>query len=340
MPTCQSNQNFDQADACPEDDDLQSLEWLQNFDISQITNFLDSGVDASTKSEKSDSVNFASPIEDSTSVQKRKPLQCTFSCMIFRAIEESPHRALPLQSIYSWIENRYPYFAKGGSQWKNSVRHSLSLNQCFIRLRLGHEDVPDRSSINVGSASWWTVHPDFRSAYGKGVLAEGSAHVCLPRGICGPGVKKNAVTRLSTSEHELAVLANDIKAAATILALKEPLGASNRSRPARGRKRKKSMGSQYPKRKADHEYVVSHGVAEDHRYISENTKRNFTISSIIGSSKATDRDRDQSRGSEKQTADACVQVCASDFELEIKNKRFVKVQNAKIIAREARTCKK
>jgi forkhead box protein N len=58
----------------------------------------------------------------------------SFSCLIFMAIEDSPKKALPVKDIYSWILEHFPYFRNAPTGWKNSVRHNLSLNKCFIKV--------------------------------------------------------------------------------------------------------------------------------------------------------------------------------------------------------------
>ena len=63
----------------------------------------------------------------------RKP-PYSFSSLIFMAIEDSPTRKLPVKDIYNWITDRFPYFQAAPLGWKNSVRHNLSLNKCFMKV--------------------------------------------------------------------------------------------------------------------------------------------------------------------------------------------------------------
>jgi len=58
----------------------------------------------------------------------------SFSLLIYMAIEHSPNKSLPVKEIYSWILERFPYFATAPTGWKNSVRHNLSLNKCFRKV--------------------------------------------------------------------------------------------------------------------------------------------------------------------------------------------------------------
>lgn len=60
----------------------------------------------------------------------------SYIALIAKAILESEHKRLNLGSIYNWIENHYPFYKNKGQGWRNSVRHNLSLNDCFIKVRL------------------------------------------------------------------------------------------------------------------------------------------------------------------------------------------------------------
>lgn len=65
----------------------------------------------------------------------------SFSLLIYMAIEHSPNKSLPVKEIYSWILERFPYFATAPTGWKNSVRHNLSLNKCFRKVERSHGKV-------------------------------------------------------------------------------------------------------------------------------------------------------------------------------------------------------
>lgn len=80
-----------------------------------------------------------------------------YSTLIRYAIKGSPNQKLLLEDIYYAIESRFPYFRTAPPGWKNSVRHNLSLNPCFVK-------VP-RPLTDRGKGSYWTVddHVDPRT---------------------------------------------------------------------------------------------------------------------------------------------------------------------------------
>ncbi|XP_049640319.1 forkhead box protein N2 [Suncus etruscus] len=79
----------------------------------------------------------------------------SFSLLIYMAIEHSPSKCLPVKDIYSWILDRFPYFATAPTGWKNSVRHNLSLNKCFQKVERSHGKVNGKGSL-------WCVDPEYK----------------------------------------------------------------------------------------------------------------------------------------------------------------------------------
>lgn len=65
-------------------------------------------------------------------VEEPKP-QHSYIGLIAMAILGSPDRKLVLSDIYQHILDNYPYFRSRGPGWRNSIRHNLSLNDCFVK---------------------------------------------------------------------------------------------------------------------------------------------------------------------------------------------------------------
>lgn len=127
------------------DDDLTSLNWLQNNDILKgfevsatvppMSPPRDSNGDILETPPRGGQAK--GPLSPDTLANKRKSPSkppYSFSSLIFMAIEEAPSKKLPVKDIYNWIMDHFPYFRDARLGWKNSVRHNLSLNKCFKKV--------------------------------------------------------------------------------------------------------------------------------------------------------------------------------------------------------------
>uniref|UniRef100_A0A3Q3G6K7 Fork-head domain-containing protein n=1 Tax=Labrus bergylta TaxID=56723 RepID=A0A3Q3G6K7_9LABR len=58
----------------------------------------------------------------------------SYLALIAKVILSSPSQKLNLASIYRTMEEQFPYLRSRGPGWRNSVRHNLSVNECFVKV--------------------------------------------------------------------------------------------------------------------------------------------------------------------------------------------------------------
>jgi hypothetical protein len=70
--------------------------------------------------------------------EKEERPSLSYKDLIIEAIESCPERRLKLSEIYQVIKYLHPYYQRRADQWgwQNSIRHNLSLHDCFVKLPL------------------------------------------------------------------------------------------------------------------------------------------------------------------------------------------------------------
>ena len=89
--------------------------------------------------------------KNAVGIRRQEKPPYSYIALIVMAIQASPTKRCTLSEIYQFLQTRFPFFRGSYQGWKNSVRHNLSLNECFIKLPKGLG--------RPGKGHYWTIDP-------------------------------------------------------------------------------------------------------------------------------------------------------------------------------------
>ena len=150
----------------PEIKPLDALEHLDDIDESSLTNIHQApGEGADGDGTQDGRLSDGSDCQKqqkkgSVGVRRQEKPPYSYIALIVMAIQASPNKRCTLSEIYQFLQQRFPFFRGSYQGWKNSVRHNLSLNECFIKLPKGLG--------RPGKGHYWTIDPSAEFMFEEG----------------------------------------------------------------------------------------------------------------------------------------------------------------------------
>jgi len=144
IPSARSINNDDDDESASISSDTQSKHYDERSQPAEYDRHSSKDNDNDSKSGDDDD----DKVRKSAGVEELKPTQ-SYIALIATAILKSSEKRLVLSDIYKYILDNYSYFQSQDKSWRNSIRHNLSLNECFIKVGRSEQ----------GKGHYWAIHP-------------------------------------------------------------------------------------------------------------------------------------------------------------------------------------
>eukprot|EP00062_Callorhinchus_milii_P005463 gi/632944979/ref/XP_007887804.1/ PREDICTED: forkhead box protein Q1 [Callorhinchus milii] len=103
----------------------------------------------------------------------------SYIALIAMAVRDSATGRLTLAEINDYLMKKFPFFRGGYTGWRNSVRHNLSLNDCFVKVLRD----PSRP---WGKDNYWMLNPNSEYTFADGVFRRRRKRIAR-KALKGPG---------------------------------------------------------------------------------------------------------------------------------------------------------
>lgn len=160
--TCDTNNNYDSrckdSTACERSTSSVEDIYSSEDDISDSESLIyDKGGVSKDESSMDENEESTQELGTEKLSNDNKPTQ-SYIALIAMAILSSPERKMVLSDIYKHILDNYPFYKTQDKSWRNSIRHNLSLNECFIKAGRSEN----------GKGNYWAIHPSNEDDFAKG----------------------------------------------------------------------------------------------------------------------------------------------------------------------------
>ncbi|XP_057556649.1 forkhead box protein Q1 [Hippopotamus amphibius kiboko] len=106
----------------------------------------------------------------------------SYIALIAMAIRDSAGGRLTLAEINEYLMGKFPFFRGSYTGWRNSVRHNLSLNDCFVKVLRD----PSRP---WGKDNYWMLNPNSEYTFADGVFRRRRKRLGHRAAAPGPGLR-------------------------------------------------------------------------------------------------------------------------------------------------------
>lgn len=90
-------------------------------------------------------------------LSKEKPPH-SYIALISMAILSTSDKKMLLSDIYQYVMDKFPFYNNKEKAWRNSIRHNLSLNECFVK----------NGRADNGKGNFWSIHPACVEDFARG----------------------------------------------------------------------------------------------------------------------------------------------------------------------------